>query len=199
MAERMGIEPTPDAATGPGADNKVDLHSVEETWGACGSRAAAHAISGATAVEIVADRAATWKSAAIHTVEKAVLAHLATGHRAATLQDTVAGNTTAVDAAGRTSVVSGAGNHRAVGTLDLDEAAREEQWLWSAGRQSATTNWGKHRGDRAFSLWLGPISEAGRSEGDKTTEGEDEDGFRSHGGLLAKEVSRYRARQRRPG
>ena len=107
--------------------------------------------------------------------------------------DAVADDATIIGAARRAGVIARAGDHRAVGTLDLDEAACEEHWLGSAGRHGATTGWGKYRGERAFGFSLGLIGEAGSSKEDETTAGEDEKRVRSHGSLHTKEASKYRA------
>jgi hypothetical protein len=104
---------------------------------------------------------------------------------------TVADDATVVDAVGGTGVIARAGNHRAVGTLYLYQATREEQWLWNADVRVPQPAWANIAVIGAFGFYLGLIGKAGSSEEDETTAGEDEEVFRSHSGLLAKEASNY--------
>lgn len=88
-----------------------------------GSRAAAGATGDAVVIAYVA--MTVGRLAGLSTGRRILRAHLTTGHRAARLPDAVADDAT-VGATSRTRVAR-AGKHRAVGTLDLDEAARKER------------------------------------------------------------------------
>lgn len=152
-----------------------------------GSRAAALALGNAVIiVDIVARTGAVRRPCGAVPSAGGPLrrALLATCCWTTTLLDAVADDATIIGAARRAGVIARAGDHRAVGTLDLDRAACEEHWLGSAGRQGATTGWSKYRGECAFGFSLGLIGEAGSSEEHETTAGEDEKGVRSHGSLL---------------
>jgi len=113
---------------------------------------------------------------------------LTAGLWAATLLDTVAGDATVVGAAGCTGAVSGAGNQRAIGTSDLNEAAREGRWLWGAGRRASATRWGEDCGEQipGLSPTHGSVAGKGQDSDSAAGDGEDEERIRSHGASFGK-------------
>jgi hypothetical protein len=174
---------------------RQDYAPVPPPFQGAGLLAAAGAAGDAV---VVLNAANDWRAMTV--IRPIIKAHLATARpRATSLLASAAEHAIVVGTASVTGCVSHAGNHRAVSTLELDRAGRKEQGLGSADRRGATAGRGHHRGDRAFGLCPSYLCEAGTGEdGEDTTGGDSEEGLRSHGGLLAKEASKYRAGQQRP-